>query len=108
MTGFGEVLARWDNYVEIDPKVKDRCQIPVLRISMADGPNENAMSKDMAESAGEVLEAARAKNIQSYAHPSNGPWAVHEAGIARMGNDPKTSVLNQFEHAHDFDNMVVM
>jgi choline dehydrogenase-like flavoprotein len=108
MTGFGEVLARWDNYVEIDPKVKDRFGIPVLRISMADGPNENAMSKDMAESAAEMLEAAGAKNIQSYANPSNGRWAVHEAGIARMGNDPKTSVLNQFQQTHDVDNLFVM
>jgi len=108
MTGFGEVLARWDNFVEIDPQVKDRFGIPVLRISMADGPNENAMSKDMAESAAEMLEAAGAKNIQSYAHPSNGRWAVHEAGIARMGNDPKTSVLNQFQQTHDVDNLFVM
>jgi len=108
MTAFGEVLARWDNYVEIVAKVKDRFGIPVLRISMADGPNENAMTKDMAVSAGEMLEAAGAKNIQTYANPSRGRWAVHEAGLARMGNNPKTSVLNQFQQTHDIKNLFVM
>jgi choline dehydrogenase-like flavoprotein len=108
MGGFGEVLPRWDNFVEIDPKVKDRWGIPVLHISMADGPNEKAMSRDMAESAGEMLEAAGAKNIKTYAHPSNGRWAAHEAGMARMGNNPKTSVLNQFQQTHDIPNLFVM
>jgi glucoside 3-dehydrogenase (cytochrome c) catalytic subunit len=108
MTGFGEVLPRWDNYVEIDRNLKDRYGIPVLRISMADGPNEKAMTKDMAESAGEMLEAAGAKNIKTYADPSRGRWAVHEAGIARMGNDPKASVLNQFQQTHDVQNLFVM
>jgi choline dehydrogenase-like flavoprotein len=55
-----------------------------------------------------MLEAAGAKNIQIYANPSNGRWAVHEAGIARMGNNPKTSVLNQFQQTHDVDNLFVM
>lgn len=108
MTGFGEVLPRWDNFVQIDPKVKDRWGIPVLHISMADGPNENAMSKDMGESAGEMLEAAGAKNIQTHARPSNGRWAAHEAGMARMGNNSKTSVLNQFQQTHDIQNLFVM
>lgn len=108
MTGFGELLARWDNYVEIDRKVKDRFGIPVLRISMADGPNEEAMTKDMADSAGEMFEAAGAKNIQTYADPSRGRWAVHEAGMARMGDNPKKSVLNQFQQTHDIDNLFVM
>lgn len=106
--GFGEVLSRWENHVEIDRNVKDRFGIPVLRISMADGENEKAMTKDMADSAGEMLEAAGAKNIKTYAEPSNGRWATHEAGIARMGNDPKTSVLDQFQRTHDIGNLFVM
>lgn len=108
MGGLGEVLARWENCVAIDPNVKDRWGIPVLRISMSDGPNEQAMLKDMAESAGEMLEATGAKNIQTFANPSNGRWATHEAGLARMGNDPKKSVLNQFQQSHDIDNLFVM
>jgi len=108
MTGFGEVLPRWDNFVEIDRNLKDRYGIPVLRISMSDGDNERAMIKDMAESAGEMLEAAGAKNISTFANPSAPRWAVHEAGIARMGTNPKTSVLNQFQQSHDIQNLFVM
>ena len=52
------------------------------------------MVKDMAASAAEMLEAAGAKNVQNQVHPSAPGWAIHEVGIARMGNDPKKSVLN--------------
>jgi choline dehydrogenase-like flavoprotein len=89
VTGFGEVLPRWDNFVEIDKKKVDAFGIPVLRIHMSNGPNETAMMKDIAASAGELLEAGGAKNIHTYADPPRGRWAVHEAGIARMGHDVK-------------------
>jgi choline dehydrogenase-like flavoprotein len=108
ITGFGEVLPRWDNFVELDPSVKDIYGIPVLKIHMSDGENERAMIQDMGDSAGEMLEAAGAKNIRSYAHASAPRWALHEAGIARMGADPKTSVLNQFQQSHDIKNLFVM
>ena len=108
LTGFGEVLPRWENRVEIDPEVKDVYGIPVLRIYMADGENERAMIKDMGDSAGEMLDAAGAKNIETYAHPSAPRWALHEAGTARMGGDPKKSVLNQFQQSHDIKNLFVM
>jgi choline dehydrogenase-like flavoprotein len=88
--------------------VKDRYGIPVLNIHMADGPNEEAMIQDMAESAGEMLEAAGAKNIRTFANPSAPRWATHEAGIARMGGNPKTSVLNQFQQTNDIRNLFVM
>jgi choline dehydrogenase-like flavoprotein len=108
VTGFGEVLPRWDNFIEIDPQVKDRYGIPVLRISMADGPNEAAMLKDIADSAGEMLEGAGARNVSTYLNPPRGRWAVHEAGTARMGSNPKSSVLNQYQQAHDVANLFVM
>jgi choline dehydrogenase-like flavoprotein len=108
ITGFGEVLPRRENRVEIDPAVKDIYGIPVLRIYMADGENERAMIKDMGESAGEMLEAAGAKNIRTYAHPSAPRWALHEAGTARMGSDRRSSVLNQFQQSHDVKNLFVM
>jgi choline dehydrogenase-like flavoprotein len=106
--GFGEVLPRWENFVEIDKKKVDSFGIPVLRIHMANGPNETAMIKDMADSAGELLQAAGARNIRTFADPANGRWAVHEAGIARMGSDPKKSVLTQFQQTHDVKNLFVM
>jgi choline dehydrogenase-like flavoprotein len=108
ITGFGEMLPRWDNFVEIDRTVKDIYGIPVLRIHMSNGQNEIAMLKDIKESAGEMLEAAGAKNVRTYEPPDVPYWAAHEAGLARMGNDPKKSVLNQFQQAHDVKNMFVM
>jgi choline dehydrogenase-like flavoprotein len=108
VTGFGEVLPRWDNFVELDPQVKDAFGIPVLKIHMSDGENERAMIQDMGDSAGEMLEAAGAKNVRTYANPSAPRWALHEAGIARMGADPKKSVLNQFQQTHDVKNLFVM
>lgn len=108
ITGFGEVLPRWDNFVELDPTVKDIYGIPVLKIHMSDGENERAMIQDMGDSAGEMLEAAGAKYIRTYANPSAPRWALHEAGIARMGSDPKKSVLNQFQQTHDIKNLFVM
>lgn len=75
---------------------------------MSDAENERAMIKDMGDSAGEILDAAGAKNIRTYAHPSAPRWALHEAGTARMGSDPKKSVLNQFQQTHDVKNLFVM
>jgi glucoside 3-dehydrogenase (cytochrome c) catalytic subunit len=106
--GFGECLARWENYVEIDPTVVDTYGIPVLKFHMKYGENEFAMVKGMASSAGEMLEAAGAKNIKTHAKPSTPGYAIHEVGIARMGNNPKGSVLNQFQQAHDIKNLFVM
>src|SRR5579863_490800 len=105
--GFGECLARWDNYVEIDPSVVDTFGIPVLRIHMTYGENEMALVKAMADDAAEMLEAAGAKNVRKDANASAPGWAIHEVGIARMGDDPKKSVLNQFQQSHDVKNLFV-
>jgi choline dehydrogenase-like flavoprotein len=106
--GFGECLGRWENYIEIDPTTVDAFGIPVLKIHMKYGENEFALVKDMAESAAEMLEAAGAQHVQPEMRPSNPGWAIHEVGIARMGDNPKTSVLNQFEQSHDVKNLFVM
>ena len=108
MRGFGELLPRYENFVEIDRGKLDRYGIPVLKIHMANGPNELAMIKDMADSAGELLEAGGAKNIRTFSDPNSHRWAVHEAGMARMGLDAKRSVLNQFQQTHDVKNVFVM
>ncbi|HET9802720.1 MAG TPA: GMC family oxidoreductase [Candidatus Acidoferrum sp.] len=108
ITGFGEVLPRWENFLELDPSVKDVYGIPSLKIHIKDSDNETAMLKDIGESAGEMLEATGARNVRTYANPSAPRWAVHEAGTARMGTDPKKSVLNQFQQSHDVKNLFVM
>jgi choline dehydrogenase-like flavoprotein len=109
LVGFGEVLARYDNFVEIDPKVVDKFGIPVLRIQMTWGENERKMIPDMAATATTMLEAAGAKNIRPFTVLDRVPgFGIHEMGTARMGSDPKKSVLNQFLQAHDIDNLFVM
>jgi choline dehydrogenase-like flavoprotein len=109
MSGFGEPLPRRDNFVEIDPNVVDTFGIPALRIQMTWGENEKAMIPDMAESAAEMLEAAGARNIRPWMVPDRVPgMGIHEVGVARMGNDPRASVLNQFQQTHDVANLFVM
>jgi choline dehydrogenase-like flavoprotein len=70
--------------------------------------NERAMIEDMQESAVAMMEAAGAKNIRPSVFPDRKPGrAIHEVGVARMGNDPKKSVLNQFQQTHDIKNLFV-
>ena len=105
--GFGEILPRHDNRVEIDPATVDAWGIPALKISASLGPNEEAMRRDMETSASEMLEAAGGTNV----YPYTGEYAfcegIHEMGTARMGRDPKTSVLNGWNQAHDVPNLFV-
>jgi choline dehydrogenase-like flavoprotein len=109
LSGFGECLPYFTNFVEIDKATTDVYGIPALKIHMAWGENERAMIPDMAASAAEMMEAAGAKNIQPYAVPDRVPgYGIHELGVARMGHDARTSVLNQFQQAHDVANLFVM
>jgi len=87
----------------------DAFGIPVLRVNMAFGDNERAMGKDMAAAAAEMLEAAGAVDVQESFDPNAVPgWGIHEVGTARMGDDPKRSVLNAFCRSHDVENLFVM
>ena len=106
--GFGECLARWDNYVEINPDVVDAFGIPILNFHMNYSENEYAMLNDMAQSAAEMLESAGAKNIRTVTRADGPGWAIHEVGIARMGDNPKASVLNQFQQSHEVKNLFVL
>ena len=109
LAGFGEVLPRFENFVEIDRDVVDVFGIPTLKIHMGWSDNERAMIPDMAESAGEMLEAAGAKNVKPWQiHDRIPGYGIHEMGVARMGKDAKTSVLNQYQQSHDINNLFVM
>jgi choline dehydrogenase-like flavoprotein len=105
--GFGESLANFDNFCEIDPNLKDAWGIPALRISMAHGQNEAALMRDAGISAAEMLEAAGAKNIRVTTGVEMPGMAIHEVGTARMGSDPKKSVLDPFCQSHEISNLVV-
>ena len=109
LVGFGEVLPRFDNFVEIDPTVVDKFGIPVLRITMTWGENEKAMIPDMAVTATQMMEAAGARNIEPFTVLDRIPgYGIHELGTARMGRDPRTSVLNAFLQTHDINNLYVL
>jgi choline dehydrogenase-like flavoprotein len=108
MGAFGEVLPRYENAVELDPALKDRWGIPVLRFNYKFGPNELKMAEDMADTAKEMFETAGIEIIGVERKPLTEGWSIHELGTARMGADPKTSVVNQFQQSHDVSNLLVM
>ncbi|HYL85686.1 MAG TPA: GMC family oxidoreductase [Candidatus Angelobacter sp.] len=107
MGGFGECLPYHSNYVEIDKEKLDAWGIPTLKIHCEWGENERIMSKDIAAQAAEMLLAAGAKDIQMYQEISSPGLGIHEMGTARMGRDPRTSVLNEHNQAHDAKNLFV-
>ena len=108
MGGFGEVLARYENYVDIDPEVKDKWGIPALRFHYKFGDNEKKMAADMSDAAREMFEQAGIEIVEVKRQVLTEGWSIHELGTARMGTDPKTSVLNQFQQSHDVKNLLVV
>jgi choline dehydrogenase-like flavoprotein len=107
LEAFGECLPRHDNYVDLDPEKTDAWGVPALRIRCTWGDNERAMKKDMPVTAGEMLEAAGARNVKLNTNGAAPGLCIHEMGTARMGKDPKTSVLNGWNQAHDAKNLFV-
>ena len=104
----GECLPRYDNYVELDPERKDAWGIPVLRIHASWGENERAMAKAMRQDLEKILEVMK---IDS-ARPPDPEMSIfgkniHECGTARMGLDPKTSVIERFNRVHGVKNVFV-
>jgi choline dehydrogenase-like flavoprotein len=110
---FGEALPAEENRVWLDAEQTDKWGIPLLRISCEWTANEIAMRQDMKEQAGEMLEAAGVRNVNSWdANEPGGLGAepglgIHEMGTARMGRDPKTSALNANNQLHDAPNVYV-
>ena len=104
----GECLPRFDNFVELDAEKKDAWGIPVLRINASFGENEHAMAKAMRQDIGNMLDALHVKGVTP---PDEGLSVfgknIHECGTARMGTDPKTSVLNAYNRVHDVKNVFV-
>lgn len=103
--GFGECLPNHDNYVEVDKAKLDAWGIPTIKIHCKWGENELAMCKDIGVQAAEMLAVSGAKDIEVWNDISTPGLAIHEMGTARMGRDPKTSVLNAHNQAHDVANL---
>ncbi|WP_020536648.1 GMC oxidoreductase [Lewinella cohaerens] len=107
MNGFGECLPYEDNRVYLNHDVKDIHGLPTLTMDAEFKGNEMAMRKDMAASAAEMLEAAGFKDIETYDDGSYPGLGIHEMGTARMGRDPKTSVLNKWNQVWEAPNVFV-
>ena len=105
--GFGETLPYHENRVYMNFDKLDVHGLPVLAFDAQLGENERAMRKDMQESAAEMLEAAGLKDVSTYESESPLGLAIHEMGTARMGRDPKTSVLNGNNQVHAVPNVYV-
>jgi len=107
MTGFGEILPYHDNLVRLNKDKKDKYGLPTLLFETEFKENEYRMRKDMASDAAEMLEATGVKNIRTYDNPGGVGLGIHEMGTARMGRDPKTSVLNKWNQVHACKNVFV-
>jgi choline dehydrogenase-like flavoprotein len=107
LIGFGETLPYYDNAVSLHPTKTDRWGIPQLHIDCTIFQNEKKMREDMANSAAEILRTAGLVDVQPYNEDVTPGLGIHEMGGARMGHDPKTSVLNKFNQCHDVDNVFI-
>ncbi len=107
ITGFGEILPYHENMISLDKEKKDKWGLPVLNMNAEIKENEKKMRKDMMEDAKEMLEAAGVKNVYTYDNDYAPGMGIHEMGTARMGRDPKTSVLNGNNQVWDAKNVFV-
>jgi choline dehydrogenase-like flavoprotein len=107
MGGFGEILPYHDNKVTINKEKKDKYGLPTLTFDAVLRDNELKMRKDMANDAAEMLDAGGFKNIRTFDRETGIGLGIHEMGTARMGKDPKTSVLNKWNQVHACKNVFV-
>ena len=107
MTGFGEILPYHENHIKLSKDVKDKWGIPVLEMDAEIKDNEKKMRVDMMNDAAEMLEAAGMKNVTTFDSGYTFGQGIHEMGTARMGRDPKTSVLNGNNQVWDAKNVFV-
>ncbi len=107
MGAWGETLPYFDNQVTLDDTQRDQWGLPLVRIKFAYHENERNMRADIKESAEEMLLKAGFRNVEQFYYDLPPGSAVHEMGTARMGRDPKTSVLNAHNQLHDVPNVYI-
>ncbi|MBS1529421.1 MAG: GMC family oxidoreductase, partial [Bacteroidetes bacterium] len=105
--GFGETLPYHENTVKLSKDKKDKWGLPVPEINAIIRDNELKMRVDMANDAKEMLEACGVKNVKTRTMEGVLGRGIHEMGTARMGRDPKTSVLNEWNQVWDAKNVFV-
>lgn len=107
LTGFGELLPYHENKITLDKNKKDKWGLPVLAMDAELKDNEKKMRKDIVLEAKAMLEAGGVKNVHSWDRGHHVGDGIHEMGSARMGRDPKTSVLNAHNQVWDALNVFV-
>ena len=107
MGGFGEMLPYEDNRMTLDYEQKDQWGLPTVTFDAEYKENELNMRKDMMEQAAEMLTKAGLRDVQPFDNGSAPGLGIHEMGTARMGRDPKTSVLNGYNQVHAVKNVYV-
>jgi choline dehydrogenase-like flavoprotein len=107
MTAFGEILPNHENHARLDRDRKDKHGLPLLVVNAVVRDNERKMEQDMRNDAAEMLEAAGYKNVTVKSDAYHVGNSIHESGTARMGSDPKKSVLNKFNQVHACKNVFV-
>ena len=107
MGAFGEILPYHDNKMTLNYAKKDKWGLPTVTFDATIRENEIAMRKDMKEQAEEMLERSGFKNVYGYESKYVFGNGIHEMGTARMGRDPKTSVLNANNQIHEVKNVYV-
>lgn len=105
--GRGEVLPYYENRISLHKTQKDQWGLPLVSIHFEYGENELAMIEDMQKTSEDMLKKAGFVNISTYRSNPDPGSAVHEMGTARMGNDPKTSVLNKYNQMHEVKNVFI-
>src|SRR5690606_39803831 len=105
--GYGETLPYRDNRMWLSTDKFDRWGMPKINVSMTYRDNEKVMAQRMADDAAEMLSAARLENVKAFNNPVVPGSVIHEMGTARMGRDPKTSVLNGWNQVHAVPNLFV-
>ncbi len=107
MTAFGEILPDHSNRIYLNHQVKDKWGLPVLAMDVELKENDFKMRKDMQQDAIDMFEAAGLKNVSGFDNDYAPGQGIHEMGTARMGRDPKTSVLNGYNQVWDAKNVFV-
>lgn len=107
INGFGECLPYHENKIELNYDNLDQWGLPTLTMDAEWKENEYAMREDVRVAAAEMLEAAGFKDVKTYDDTSYPGLGIHEMGTARMGRDPKTSVLNKWNQLHEVPNVYV-
>jgi choline dehydrogenase-like flavoprotein len=107
ISGFGEMLPNPENRVTLNPTKKDQWGMALPHVDCTMGPNEHKMVKQIMADGKAMIEAAGGQVISQASEPGTPGLGIHEMGTARMGHDPRTSVLNKYNQAHEVPNLFI-